>query len=224
VTTCAADGGFASAVNCEMAGYTCYVQNTTGGLISECNSAGVMPPPCIASCVNNVFHSCQAIEPNPPNTGNATEVGDIGKDCTYFGAGKCVVNLDAGIAGCLPNDASTPCEASTNASCDPKNPAYVTGCATGHLETLRCPDFGTGTGATCSLVNADGGWFASSSTLVSGCYNPYENGYTTSAVCSGTVGLNYYGGPLGSVSTNCQADGLGDCTTVNGSPPFCTPP
>jgi hypothetical protein len=205
-------GGFASAVNCQMAGHTCASGACTNGGPS-CDAA-VTPTP---SCSGSVFHKCQAIE-NNPEAGTTYVVVDVGKDCAYFGAGSCVVDTAAGIGGCEPNDASTSCTLGLYATCAPGDPTWVAGCATGHLETLRCPRFGVSAG--CSI---DGGWFASSDDLVQGCYNPAHNGYSTHSYCGPTY-FETYAGPAGIVQPDCLDAGLTGGCTVTSNGPYCSAP
>lgn len=211
VAVACAAGAFASAVNCQMAGYTCSSGVCTNGGAACKGSATA------GSCAGSVFHSCQFIE-NNPEAGTRYAVVDVGKDCTDFGAGSCVVDSDSGIGGCQPNDASTPCTPSSHAACATGDPTSVTGCATGHLETLHCPEFGPG--AACSVI--DGGWFASGDDLTQGCYNPAHNGYGKPSACGPGI-VETYAGPAGYVLADCLDAGLDGGCVVTSSGPRCRP-
>jgi hypothetical protein len=207
VTTCG-DGGFTSAVNCQMLGYTCSQGVCTNGG-AACTGAN-------AGCTGNVLHSCQNVE-NAAGTGAA--VTDVGRDCTNFGAGKCVADASSGAYGCVPNNAGGACTPSGTVACAPTGgSAFVAGCATGNVETVQCSGFGPTT--TCS---PDGGaWMASSRDLAGGCYDPSAVG--GQATCSPSKALVDVAGPSGVVEVGCLDAGFSACAinVVTGKP-FCPP-
>ena len=205
-----------SAVNCSMAGYVCSesagacaVPKSNSG---PCQDAGV--PASV--CQGGVFHSCQTVE-NNPGVEPPTVVVDVGRDCTNFGAGVC--SVAGGGAGCVPNDAGATCTPSTQAACG--DGGVVTGCATGHLEVLNCPLFGGG--SACAI--GPEGWYASSSDLTRGCYNPSQNGFTGAFDdCVGENSFSDYAGPCGSVDVTCPMDaGFDDCV-LGHEHPYCPHP
>ncbi len=207
VATVCIDGGLAAAVHCDMEGYRCIEGSCTNGG-SPCSQ------PTAASCTGNVFHSCQNV---PNEAGTIEVVVDVGKDCSHFGAGKCVLAENES-GGCLPNDAGQKCTASAIA--DPCSGAdTVTGCATGYEESLYCAGFGPAT--ACSGV---GNRVVSSSQLAAGCYNPMNNGFGDMMTgCAGLTAFYDYAGPAGAVEIYCADAGLGSCdqNAVGGFRPYC---
>jgi hypothetical protein len=218
VATCV-NGVVISAVNCEMAGYTCDSSTGTCVLSSSYTSNCQNNPP--AACDDSgVLHACRRVE-NNPDPDASTSLVDIGRNCTFFGSGTCLVDNTSSPnkAGCVPNDASVACTPSPNVMCG--DGGVATGCATGYLEKLNCPEFDAGN--HCSVV--DGGWFASSNTLIRGCYNPFNNGAVQADnTCTGTNAFQDYVGPLGNVRLDCLDAGLDACLPGGEGRPRCGPP
>ena len=210
VTICADGGGFTSAVNCQMRGYTCAA--------GACGNGG---SPCggqvQAGCGGNTLRACQTVE-NEAGTG--TVVLDVGRDCTNFGGGNCVEN--GSIAGCLPNDAAAACAPSSAVACTlTDGGAVVTGCASGYPETIPCSAFTEGT--TC---NPDGGWAAASQDLVGGCFNGSVLGVhagATGKCMPGGGGFQDNAGPNGVTSVACVGVGFidGGCVYSATGEPYC---
>ena len=210
VAVACADGGFSVAVNCAAAGFGC--QEGECKLLGERSCTGSP----LVGCDGTIFHSCQPVENNPDASPTTLNV-DVGKDCQYFGAGACTL-LDGGFGGCAPSNAATPCTPSAIATCSDGG-AYVLGCPTGVLESLKCPNFHDGN--SCSVV---GGWFAPSNDLPLGCYNPNENDYGTMPVCTPSV-FSDYAGPAGFVTVGCADAGLNASNCPGGDAgPYCKQP
>jgi hypothetical protein len=211
VTICADGGGFTSAVNCQMRGYTC-VAGVCGNGGSPCTGAGES----CGGAKGNTLRACQTVE-NEAGTG--TVMVDVGRDCTNFGGGNCVQS--GGTAGCLPNDASAPCAPSSSVTCAlTDGGAVVTGCASGFPETIPCSAFAAGT--TC---DPDGGWAAASQDLAGGCFNGSVLGVHAGATgkCMPSGGFQDNAGPNGVTSVACVGVGFidGGCVYSATNEPYC---
>jgi hypothetical protein len=207
VVTICGDGGFTSAVNCQMLGYTCSAGTcTNGGAACTAPSAGCVGPS------GNILHACQNVE-NAAGTGVA--LVDVGRDCTNFGAGKCVADASSGAYGCVPN-AGAACTPSAAVTCVN---GVVTACATGTFETIQCAGFDPTT-----KCNPDGGWAASSRDLAGGCYNSASIG-GGQGDCLGSGGFEDVAGPAGAVTVGCLDAGFAACAInpVTGEP-YCPKP
>jgi hypothetical protein len=210
--TCS-DASVSSAQYCPAQGYTCasgacFVDNP-----ASCG-ADAAPP----SCAGNTLHACR-------NVVGQSQATDVGKDCTHFGAGACVVDNDAGVAGCAPNDAGAPCAPSIHGSCsedDGGGHPLARGCATGVTETVDCSQFGAVNPSSANCVTDAA---APSIELPAACFIPSINGGSTAPACSaGGAGFTAYAGPSGVTTVlSCTALGLADCETTQGYP-GCTRP
>ena len=204
VVTCPDGGnGYATLVNCEMAGYTCSE--------GACTNGGVPCTGATGACSGNTLHSCQQVE---VEAGTATAFVDIGRNCDNYGAGTCV--HQGSVAGCLPGDSNGTCDASTAVTCT--GDATATGCATGYLETIQCEHFGNR--STCTPPS--GTWASSSRQLSSACLNPTTMGAAGACATGGILIDN--GGPSGKVEVSCADAGFAGCTTSGPLAPYCTLP
>ena len=203
VAAACTDAGALEAQNCAAQGYVC-----AGGICtvhSFINSCTTSPP---ARCEDGgkIFHQCSAF---------AASGNDVGKDCTNFGAGLCVAHADAGVAGCLPNDAGAACSATATAMCVTTDAGILaTGCATGVRETINCTDF-AGTGAppvTCSAPTKPD--------LPSVCYAANASKGTCNP---GNTQLSEPAGASGVVTATCAAAGLGPCIAFGSEGATCSP-
>jgi len=201
------DGGnrYAKLVNCEMAGYTCNIGACTNSPLSCSGGAS-------GGCNGNVLHSCQHVE---IDSGTATAYVDIGRDCTNFGAGSCF--SQGSIAGCLPGNSVSTCDASTSVTCT--GDATAAGCATGHPETIQCEHFGLG--STC--YPPGGGWASSGRDLAGACFNGSVIGIPVTVGCEG-ANVDDNGGPSGALSVDCPDAGFGGCTISATGAPYCPIP
>jgi hypothetical protein len=213
VVVACGDGGFSSAVNCQMRGYSC-VSGVCGNGGAACTATPT------ASCAGNTLRSCQLVE---IDAGSATGWVDVGRDCTNFGGGNCVQQAATGAYGCLPNDpndASIPCAPSPAVSCTPLDGGggFVTGCASGYQENVPCSAFATGT--TC---NPDGGWAASSRDLVGGCFNPAVLRLLAGdGTCTAGGGFTDNAGASGPVQVDCpDSGGFEECRYNATGEPYC---
>jgi hypothetical protein len=91
------------------------------------------------------------------------------------------------------------------------------------LETLQCPEFGAG--VACAITTTGGGWSASSSQLMRGCYDPAENGFgTVQRECSpSSHAFQDYAGPSGTIIAVCPDAGLDGICALTPSGPYCPP-
>jgi hypothetical protein len=164
-----------------------------------CAGAGACEPPdafskCTTSkCSGTVLHDCE-------------KTVDLGRDCQYFGAGRCIADAGGGVgAACVPTFAhggGAPCGATQAVTCEGDGGDTATACPTGGTVSVDCKLL-TGS-STCRPGTPSPAW-----NVAAQCVGKAA----CTAGCEGTDTL--IGCEQGAAfSTSCKAAGLGPCHEV----------